>query len=62
MKKIASKGIVKNLKDRERQDQKANITFRLNKVMIDRFREKCVREKVSMASVMELLMKEFVEN
>lgn len=58
---VSSKNIVKNLKKRQKQEQRVNITFRINSGTIDSFREKCAREKVSMASVIALLMKEFVE-
>ena len=62
LKKVSSKDIVKNLKEREKKEQRTNITFRLNEAMINKFRSKCLREKVSMASVIELLVQGFIEN
>lgn len=62
MAKISSRQIIKSVKEKERLDEKTNITFRLNEALISQFRGKCKKEKVSMASVMEALMKDFITN
>ncbi|WP_413289301.1 hypothetical protein [Bdellovibrio sp. HCB337] len=62
MAKISSKHIVKALKEKEKSEEKANITFRLNVDLLNSFREKCKKEDVSMASVIEMLLKDFIDN
>jgi hypothetical protein len=62
MGRIASKRIVKTLKDRLEGEEKLNYTFRLNRRLMSSFKTKCEKSKVSMASVLEELLKHFIEN
>lgn len=56
------KGILKKLKDREAKEAKMNYTFRLTVALMDQFRSKCEKNDVSMASVVEEMIRHFNEN
>jgi len=62
MAKSSSKEIISLVKKKEASEKKVNITFRLNESLIFEFKEKCQKEGVSMASVIEQLLTEFTKN
>ena len=61
MVRIVSKEIVKRIKERQKTDQKSNVTFRLNNLLMDAFRKKCERGDISMNAAVEELVRQFIE-
>lgn len=61
MKKIVAKDVIKKIKAREEADAKANFTFRLNLKLMEEFKQHCQKNGVSMASVVEELMRALVQ-
>jgi hypothetical protein len=60
MVKVSRKEIVDRVKKRQREVAKENVTFRLRGELLKRFRERCEKESVSMTSIVEELMAEFL--
>ena len=60
MKKRTAKDIIDHLKDKKRQEDRANATFRFNSTLLSRFKGKCEKEGLSMTSVLEELMTDFL--
>jgi hypothetical protein len=57
--KVSARNIVKKLKDKHELEAKTNFTFRLTIEMMKKFKEKCDKNDVSMASVIEELINGF---
>lgn len=62
MRKVDSSRVVKALRERQESEEKANYTFRLNKMLMNSFKMKCEKAHISMAAILEELLKQFVEN
>lgn len=60
-KSSAAKGIVKRLKDRELGSEKANVTYRLTKSVVEHFKVACEKEGVVPGQVLEEFMKDFID-
>ena len=54
--------IIKKIKEQRPKREYKTITFVINKGIVDQFRTRCRKEKVSQVSVMKELMKFFVED
>ncbi len=61
MAKASSKEILAKVKNRQKEETKENITFRIKGELLNRFRERCEKEDVSMTSIIEELMSEFLK-
>ncbi|MBX9771925.1 MAG: hypothetical protein K2X29_11165 [Candidatus Obscuribacterales bacterium] len=61
MAKASGKEILARIKKQQKEDQRSNVTFRLNIALMDRLRAKCEKEKVAMSEVIEGLIKDFLE-
>ena len=62
MKKQTPKDILKKIREQKSAYKKTNHTFSLNVTVMERFKEKCEKEAVSMASVVEEMIRNFIEN
>lgn len=60
--KINSKKIIEDIKIEQSLLEKQNATFRLSVGLVSQFKKKCEKENVSMAKVLEFLIKNFLEN
>jgi hypothetical protein len=58
--KVNGKNIVKRLKNKGKKSQKVSFSFRAD--IYEQFREVCQEEEVSMSSVLEELMKDFLDS
>jgi len=58
--KVKSKEIIQKLKNQEKENAKANVTFRLNVGLMNKLRKKCDADEISMNSVIEELIKDFL--
>ena len=56
--KVGAKQILKEIK--EKQTDKKNVTYRLDKTIAADFKETCEKEEVSQAEVLEHLMASFI--
>lgn len=59
MAKINSDELIRRIRARD-QGERQNITFRLPESLLEAFRKKCEKEKVSLVHVVEELMKAFL--
>lgn len=60
--KLNSKKVLESIRNEQLLNEKQNVTFRLSVVLMNRLKSKCERENVSMAKVLEQLIKSFLEN
>jgi hypothetical protein len=60
MAKATSKEIVSRIKKKQVEEEKGNVTFRLNKALMTKFRGKCEQNDLAMAAVLEELIADFV--
>ncbi len=60
-KATAAKSIVKRIKDREVGSEKANITYRLTRSVVENFKAACEKEDVVPGQVLEEFMKDFID-
>jgi hypothetical protein len=60
MAKTSGKEILSRVKKRQAEEVKTNITFRVKGELLERFRERCEKEGVSMTSVLEELIGDFL--
>lgn len=58
MKKMSGKSIMKSVKDKEADNMRSNYTFRLNVKLMNEFKEHCRDNSVSMASVIEEILRQ----
>lgn len=56
------KEIIKNIKEKRESERKNNVTFRLSNELMDKFKEKCEKNDVSMTSVLEEMIQDFIVN
>jgi len=61
MAKVNTKEIVARIKKKQAEEERANVTFRLNKALMDKFRVRCESLDLSMASVIEEMIADFLE-
>ena len=61
-KKNYNKEIVNRVKERDLDNKKGNVTFRLNSKSYDAFKTKCKSEDICMAHVIDEFIKDFSEN
>lgn len=54
------KQIIKDIKDKKEAEIKSNVTFRLSIEHMKRFKEKCDKNGVSMTSVLEEMIQDFI--
>lgn len=60
MAKISGRDVLARVKRKQNEDTKVNVTFRLKSELLERFRNRCEKEGVSMTAVIEELMSEFL--
>jgi hypothetical protein len=56
------KEIIKKIKEKREAEKKNNVTFRLSNELMERFKEKCEKNDISMTSVLEEMIQDFVNN
>lgn len=56
------KEIIKKIKEKREAEKKNNVTFRLSNELMEQFKEKCEKNDVSMTSVLEEMINDFVVN
>ena len=61
-KKRTSKEVLHRVVERKKGEEKINITFRLTRAVVDAFRNKCEKNSVAMAPVIEEMLRDFIEN
>jgi len=61
MNKIDPKALLKRVKDKEKPER-ANVTFRLNKALMEAFKEACEDQEVTPTAVIEEFMASFIKN
>lgn len=54
------KQIIKDIKDKKEAELKSNVTFRLSNELMKKFKEKCDKNGVSMTSVLEETIQDFI--
>jgi len=54
------KAIVKRIKAQDIDSEKANVTYRLTKAVVEAFREACEKQGVGQGRVLEEFMRDFV--
>ncbi|MGB0454351.1 MAG: hypothetical protein ACPGJV_11635 [Bacteriovoracaceae bacterium] len=59
--KIKRYEIVKELKEEDLKDKKINVTYRLNKMLVDEFKEKCKQDNVGAGRVLEKMIAIYLE-
>jgi uncharacterized protein (DUF4415 family) len=60
MAKASGKAILERVKKKQAQEAKANVTFRLNEPLMERFRARCKQQEVSMAAILEELIEDYL--
>lgn len=60
MKKTSPKELIKRIKDKAKSEEKANYTFRFTSTLMVDFKTKCEKNEVSMASILEEMIRDFV--
>ena len=61
MAKLSNKDILNRIKKKQAEEAKANITFRMNIALMDKFRERCIELEMPMAVILEELILEFIK-
>jgi len=61
MAKVSGKEILTKVKKKQQEEAKTNVTFRIKNELLDHFRTRCEKEGVSMTSVLEELINEFLK-
>ncbi len=54
------KGIIKRIKAQDAESEKANVTYRLTKAVVESFRDACEKQGVGQGRVLEEFMRDFV--
>ncbi len=54
------RAIVKRIKAQDLGSEKANVTYRLTKVVVDEFKKACEKQGVGQGRVLEEFMRDFV--
>ena len=57
-----SKQLVKRLIEKDKSQEKGNVTFRMPKELIENFKEACASQGLSANAVTEELFKQFIED
>lgn len=59
---INTAALIKDLRDEEKRSEKANVTYRLTKIVVQTFKDVCEREDLVPGTVLEAFMRRFVES
>lgn len=62
MKKDNLRAILNRVKERETEAEKGNVTYRLTKSIVERFKASCEAQKVVPGHILEEFMKEFADS
>ena len=60
MAKVSGKEILTRVRKKQQDEARVNVTYRIKGDLLERFRERCEKEGVSMTSIVEELMEAFL--
>ena len=60
MAKVSGKEIIAKVRKKQQDETRMNVTYRIKGDLLERFRNRCEKENVSMTSVIEELMENFL--